>query len=174
MGTRLSVSQGVSQECDDGVSSENACGTGQHGRHDRQRFYETPTDLGADEKHSRMSGEKVYIATTVGNDCFLGASVSHGAGEEEFAEAYRQFEHEAHQVQPDYQPETVNCNGWQATMKAWRTLFPSICLIQCFLHAILSIKNVSTCGEGQISLCQAVFFMARWSRQNMASVPIAS
>ena len=42
-----------------------------------------PTDLGADEKHSRISGEKVYIATTVGKDCFLGASVSVGAGEDE-------------------------------------------------------------------------------------------
>jgi len=103
-----------------------------------------PTDLGADEKHSRISGEKVYIATTVGQDCFLGASVSPGAGEDELTEAYKQFEHEAHQVQPDYQPETVNTDGWQATMKAWRTLFPSICLIQCFLHAILSIRNVST------------------------------
>lgn len=29
-------------------------------------------------------------------------------------------------------------------MNAWRTLFPSICLIQCFLHAILSIRNVAT------------------------------
>ena len=42
-----------------------------------------PTDLGADEKHSRISGEKGYMATTVGNNCFLGASVSGGAGEEE-------------------------------------------------------------------------------------------
>ena len=42
-----------------------------------------PTDVGADEKHSRISGEKVYMATTVGNDCFLGASVSSGAGEDE-------------------------------------------------------------------------------------------
>jgi hypothetical protein len=103
-----------------------------------------PSDLGADEKHSWISGEKVYMATTVGNGCFLGASVSVGAGEDELTEAYRQFEREAHQVHPDYQPETVNCDGWQATMNTWRTLFPSICLIQCFLHAILSIKNVST------------------------------
>jgi hypothetical protein len=103
-----------------------------------------PTDLGTDEKHSRISGETVYIATTVGQDCFLGASVSVGAGEDELTEAYGQFELEAHQIQPDYQPKTVNTDGWQATMKAWRTLFPSICLIQCFLHAILSIKNVST------------------------------
>ena len=103
-----------------------------------------PTDLGADEKHSRISREKVYIATTVGKDCFLGASVSQGAGEEELMTAYEQLKREAHQIQPDYQPETVNTDGWQATMKAWRKLFPSICLIQCFLHAILSIRNVST------------------------------
>ncbi len=103
-----------------------------------------PKDLGADEKHSTMSGEKVYLATTVAEQCFFGASVSVGAGEEELTDAYRQFQREAQQVQPDYQPETVNTDGWQATMKAWRTLFPSICLMQCFLHAILGIRNVTT------------------------------
>ena len=30
----------------------------------------------ADEKHTRFHGEKAYIATTVGHDCVLGASVS--------------------------------------------------------------------------------------------------
>ncbi len=103
-----------------------------------------PTDLGADEKHSHISGEKVFLATTVGNQCFLGASVSQGAGEEKLTEAYRQFQREAQQVPPDYQPNTVNTDGWKATMNAWRTLFPKICLIQCFLHAILSIRNVAT------------------------------
>ncbi len=88
-----------------------------------------PPDLGADEKPSRISGEKVYLATTVGKNCFLGASVSVGAGEDEFTEAYGQFEREAHQIQPDDQPETVKTDGRQATMNAWRTLFPSICLI---------------------------------------------
>jgi hypothetical protein len=103
-----------------------------------------PKDVAADEKHSTISGEKVYIATTVAEHVFLGGSVSVGAGEEELTDAYRQFTREAQQVQPDYQPETVNTDGWQATMKAWRTLFPLIGLIQCFLHAILSIKNVAT------------------------------
>ena len=103
-----------------------------------------PTDLGADEKHSRISGEKVYLATTVAQQCFLGVSVSTGAGEEELTEAYRQFQHEVHQVQPDYQPETVNTDGWKATRNAWQTLFPAICIIQCFLHALLSIRNVAT------------------------------
>ena len=103
-----------------------------------------PNDVGADEKHSQISGEKVYIATTVGEHCFLGSSVSPGAGEEELTQAYRQFQREAQQVRPEYQPSTVNTDGWKATMKAWTTLFPSICIIQCFLHGILSIKNVAT------------------------------
>ncbi len=103
-----------------------------------------PKDLAADEKHQTISGEKVYLATTVAEQCFFGASVSVGAGEEELTAAYGQFQQEAHQVHPTYQPETVNTDGWQATMKAWRRLFPSICLIQCFLHAILSLRNVAT------------------------------
>ena len=61
-----------------------------------------PNDVGADEKHSQISGEKVYIATTVGEHCFLGASVSLGAGEEELTQAYRQFQREAQQVRPEY------------------------------------------------------------------------
>ena len=103
-----------------------------------------PNDLAADEKHSTISGENVYIATTVADQVFLGGAVSIGAGEEPLTDAYGQFKEEVHQVQPDYQPKTVNTDGWQATMKAWHTLFPSICLIQGFLHAILSIKKVST------------------------------
>jgi hypothetical protein len=103
-----------------------------------------PKDLVADEKHSRISGEKVYMATTVSEQCFLGASVSAGADEDELTEAYGQFQREAQQVQPEYQPETVNTDGWQATMKAWVTLFPQLCVIQCFLHAVLSLKNVAT------------------------------
>jgi hypothetical protein len=40
-----------------------------------------PDNLGADEKHSRLKGEKVYVPTTVGDQCILGASVSEDAGE---------------------------------------------------------------------------------------------
>lgn len=103
-----------------------------------------PKDLGADEKFSDISGERVYLATTVGDNCFLGASVSAGAGEENLTEAYGQFQQDAQQVQPDYQPDTVNTDGWQATMNAWRKLFPSMCVIQCFLHAVLSLRHVAT------------------------------
>ena len=50
-----------------------------------------PSDLGADEKHSRISGQKVYIATTVGKGCFLGGAISQRAGETELTDAYGRF-----------------------------------------------------------------------------------
>ncbi len=103
-----------------------------------------PHDLVADEKHSWISGETVYIATTVAEQCFLGASVSPGAGAEDFTDAYGPFQQEVQQVQPDYQPDTVNTDGWKATKNAWRDVFPTICIIQCFLHAMLSLKKVAT------------------------------
>ena len=103
-----------------------------------------PTDVVADEKHSTIAGKKVYLATTVGQNCFLGVSISPEAGEDALTTAYRQFQTEAQQVQPGYQPETVNTDGWQATMKAWKMLFPQVCVIQCFLHAVLGLKNVTT------------------------------
>lgn len=103
-----------------------------------------PKDVGADEKHTTISGERVYAATTVAEQCLLGASISVGAGEEELTEAYRQFQREAQQIHPNYQPDTVNTDGWQATQNAWKTLFPAITLIQCFLHAILTIRKVAT------------------------------
>ncbi|GAK52959.1 hypothetical protein U14_04218 [Candidatus Moduliflexus flocculans] len=103
-----------------------------------------PTDVVADEKHSTLAGERVYIATTAGNNCFLGASISSEAGDEALTTAYRQFQHEAQQVQLAYQPTTVNTDGWSATRNAWKTLFPQVCVIQCFLHAVLGLKQVAT------------------------------
>ena len=42
---------------------------------------ELPEHILADEKHTRLVGEKHYIAMTAGNECILGSSVSSGAGE---------------------------------------------------------------------------------------------
>ncbi len=103
-----------------------------------------PVHLSADEKHGTISGEKVYAAITCGGDCFLGASISPSASEEDLTLAYGQFKAEATDVSPTYQAETVNTDGWFATIGAWRALFVQIVVIQCFLHAILKIKSVAT------------------------------
>lgn len=100
-----------------------------------------PKDLLADEKHTRFHGEKAYVATTVGDDCVLGASLTLGADEESLTEAYGHFKTEAQNVAPDYEPETVNTDGWNATRSAWCTLFTHLTIILCFLHAFIKIRD---------------------------------
>jgi len=100
-----------------------------------------PKHLLADEKVTWLNGEEVVIATTVGNDCVLGASVALGIDTPNLTEAYQHFKDEALQMDPEYQPETVNTDGWEATQKAWRSLFPLIILIECFLHAFIKIRD---------------------------------
>ena len=100
-----------------------------------------PQDLLADEKHTRLNGATVYVATTVADDCILGASVALHADEADLTAAYQQFKTEAQAVKADYQPTTVNTDGWQATQLAWRNLFAHVTLIVCFLHAFLKIRD---------------------------------
>lgn len=100
-----------------------------------------PEDLVADEKHIRFNGEKGYLATTVGGDCVLGVSLSLTADEAGLTEAYGDFHQEANHLVPGYQPKTVNTDGWKPTQSAWKTLFPTIVLIECFLHAFLRIRD---------------------------------
>lgn len=100
-----------------------------------------PTDLLADEKHAKAHGGKWYAATTVAQDCVLGAAVSQSADAEGLTAAYAIFKEEARQLNPDYKPESVNVDGWAATSKAWQTLFPTVTIILCFLHAFIKIRS---------------------------------
>ena len=102
-----------------------------------------PKDLGADEKHTRILGEKTYVATTVGSGCILGASVAMDAGENALTKAYGKFKYEAECINPEYSPRTVNTDGWQSTQNAWATLFPYVILICCFLHVYIKIRDRS-------------------------------
>jgi hypothetical protein len=95
----------------------------------------------ADEKHAKAHGEKWYVGTTVAQDCILGASVATTADADGLTAAYGVFQQEAQAIQPQYQPKTVNTDGWAATGKAWRTLFPSVVIILCFLHAFIKIRS---------------------------------
>ena len=100
-----------------------------------------PKDLLADEKHTRFNGNKAYIATTVGQDCVLGASIALGADEDSLTDAYGQFKTEAQNVSPDYTPDTLNADGWLATHLAWLNIFPLITVILCFLHSFINIRS---------------------------------
>jgi hypothetical protein len=100
-----------------------------------------PQHLGADEKHTWILGDKVYIATTVGNECILGVSIAGDAGEESLKEAYRVFKDEAQCLNRTYAPCTVNMDGWKPTRNAWSFLFTSVVIIYCFLHVFIKIRD---------------------------------
>lgn len=81
------------------------------------------------------------MAVTAAVGCFLGVGMADSADGEALKEAYGEFQQEALEVNPDYQPKSVNTDGWEGTQKAWKALFPSISLILCFLHTVLGIQR---------------------------------
>ena len=109
-----------------------------------------PKDLVADEKHSWLTGERVYIATTAAKDCILGASVAKSASQTDLEKAYGVFASEAQALDADYAPETVNTDGWQATQNAWKSLFNQITVILCFLHAFIKIRDRGKKALGEL------------------------
>lgn len=105
------------------------------------RHASVPEHLVADEHHQPRDGTKNYIATTVAQGCCLGAALAQSASFEDLHAAYGVFKQEAQNVQPNYQPKTVNTDGWQATRQAWRALFKLVVILRCFLHGWLSIRD---------------------------------
>jgi hypothetical protein len=100
-----------------------------------------PRHLAADEHHAQLRGADAYVAMTAGGGCVLGMALSDTASEAELTAAYGRFRDEAAAVSSDYVPATVNTDGWKATQAAWRTLFPTVVVILCFLHGFLKIRD---------------------------------
>jgi len=100
-----------------------------------------PEHLLADEKFTSMNGERIFVATTVGDDVILGAATSLSAQTGDLTVAYNEFKTEATRLNPDYQPQTVNTDGWKQTKQAWLALFPTIVVVRCFLPAYLRVRE---------------------------------
>lgn len=98
-----------------------------------------PVNLIADEKHSWLLGERIYIPTTVAAGCILGVDVVASADTQALLKGYEHFRAEAIALNPDYQVETVNTDGWDHTQAARHSLFPGITIVLCFLHLVLDI-----------------------------------
>jgi hypothetical protein len=121
------------------------------------RKAELPEHLLADEHHQPRDGVKNYIATTVGAGCCLGAALAQSAGVEDLQRAYGVFKQEARDVRTDYQPRTLNTDGWAATRQAWLALFPLVVVLRCFLHGWLAIRSRGKLAEGFETLCEKVW-----------------
>lgn len=100
-----------------------------------------PEHLLADEKFTRLNGQEVYVATTVGKEVVLGATVTLSVQTDELEQAYSEFKREVLRLDPDYLPKTLNLDGWRQTKAAWLRLFPALIVIRCFLHAFLRIRD---------------------------------
>jgi hypothetical protein len=64
-----------------------------------------PAHVLADEKHTWALGQEVYVATTVGGGCILGATVTDAASADALEAAYGEFAQEAHELSPTYSPK---------------------------------------------------------------------
>lgn len=102
-----------------------------------------PKDLTSDEKITFWNGNEVYACITTGDNCILGADISHTEDEQGLKQSYQVFKSEAQQLASDYQPVSVNTDGWASTRKAWKSLFENSTLILCFLHAYIKIRSIS-------------------------------
>jgi hypothetical protein len=100
-----------------------------------------PLHLSADEKVTWWRKVQVYVAVTAAQGCILGSVLSRHADTVSLAAAYGEFQREAQATCPDYQPESVNVDGWDATQNAWQQLFPGIIIMRCFLHVVLGIQS---------------------------------
>lgn len=121
------------------------------------RRAQLPEHLLADEHHQPRDGTKNYVATTVGQGCCLGAALAQSAGAEDLQVAYQVFKQEAQDVRGDYQPRTVNTDGWQATQQAWLALFPLVVVLRCFLHGWLAIRSRGKLSEVFPALSEKVW-----------------
>src|SRR5205807_9851946 len=96
-------------------------------------------------RNSRFRGhyfsEKLYIATTVGGGCCLGAEPATAAGTDELKVAYEVFKEEVRDIAPAYAPAPVSTDGRKGTQAAWRALVPNVGILVRFLHAWLKVRD---------------------------------
>jgi hypothetical protein len=111
------------------------------------RRAELPERLPADEHHQTIDGEKVYIATTVGDGCVLGVEPATAAGAAELTAAYGVFKAEARDVGPEYAPRAVSVDGWASAHQARLALSPLVVLLRRFLRGRLNIRSRGKLSE---------------------------
>jgi len=104
-----------------------------------------PAHVLADEKHPWALGQEVSVPPTVGGGCILGAPVTAAASAAALEAAYGEVAQEACALSPTYSPKTVCTDGWEGTQSAWRSLFPTVCILLCFLHSV--VKIAKRCGR---------------------------
>ena len=79
-------------------------------------------NLIADEKHSWLLRERIYIPTTVAAGCILEVDVVASADTQALLKGYALFRAEANTLNPDWKPETVNTDTQNSNLTQPSTL----------------------------------------------------
>ena len=103
-----------------------------------------PVHLLADEFHIRIKGVKAYVATIVAGACLLATEVCSKADELTLRTAYGVFKAETLSIWENYKPFSFNTDGWTATQNALRYLFDEAQIVECYLHAVIKIRDRAT------------------------------
>ena len=119
-----------------------------------------PKHIVADEKHTQLRDKKAYVPTIAAHNVFLGAEVTTSASSVALEKGYGEFAKEAANVDPEYQPETVCVDPWDATRKAFEALFSNAAVILCFLHSILKVGKCK--GKGALRQLRAKVAGRAW------------
>ena len=86
-----------------------------------------PEHITADEHHADWCGREACIAVTAAECCVLGMALTNAADDKHLEQAYGDFATEARDMNPEYVPQTVDTDGWAATLNAFKSWFPKHC-----------------------------------------------
>src|ERR671931_336563 len=100
-----------------------------------------PTDILADEKHSRCLTERVYLTSIVRGRVIWHLGYSESKSAAAFTESYGVFQRAALAHEPSYQVRGVLTDGFDSTISSMRTLFPKARLGFCLRHAINKLPS---------------------------------
>lgn len=71
----------------------------------------------------------------------MGAELSLTVDEVGLSEAYNVFKKEAVNKEKEYEPETINTDGWKPTKKSLSKLFPNVVLI-LLISCIINLSSL--------------------------------
>ena len=102
-----------------------------------------PQDLVADEKFTRLEGERAYIATTAACGALLGAELVESSSSKHLHEGYSVVLEQARALNPEYRPRSVCLDGFESSKKAWKAVCGSVTVVLCYLHSVLALYKAA-------------------------------
>lgn len=101
-----------------------------------------PENIWADEKHSKCKGQKGYIPLVSSGHTTWHIDYVESVDDETLHQSYQQFAQETRQIDPDYEPKTINHDGFQSTINALKRCFSGASFLLCWLHAFKSLARL--------------------------------